>query len=66
VISAPGNHDTPVLSPALPEWSRRFDRYERYMEGMDIVGQIRNFGDGTGKSFRHQFRAWFSGSDELG
>jgi len=45
VISAPGNHDTPVYHiPARVV--APFDRYERYMEGMDIVGQIRNFGDG--------------------
>lgn len=45
VISAPGNHDTPVYH--LPaRMVAPFDRYERYMEGMDIVGQIRNFGDG--------------------
>ncbi len=45
VISAPGNHDTPVYH--LPaRMVTPFDRYERYMEGMDIVGQIRNFGDG--------------------
>jgi 3',5'-cyclic AMP phosphodiesterase CpdA len=45
VISAPGNHDTPVFHiPARVV--APFDRYERYMEGMDIVGQIRNFGEG--------------------
>ena len=45
VISAPGNHDTPVFHiPARVV--APFDRYERYMEGMNIVGQIRNFGDG--------------------
>ncbi len=45
VIAAPGNHDTPVFNvPARVV--APFDRYERYMEGMDIVGQVRNFGDG--------------------
>lgn len=45
VISAPGNHDTPVYH--LPaRMVAPFDRYERYMQGMDIVGQIRNFRDG--------------------
>lgn len=34
VISAPGNHDTPVYH--LPaRMVAPFDRYERYMEGMD-------------------------------
>lgn len=45
VIAAPGNHDTPVFNvPARVV--APFDRYERYMEGLDIVGQVRNFGDG--------------------
>lgn len=45
VIAAPGNHDTPVYH--LPaRVVAPFDRYERYMEGLDVVGRIRNFGDG--------------------
>ncbi len=45
VISATGNHDTPVNH--LPaRMMAPFDRYERHLESMDIVGQIRNFDDG--------------------
>ncbi|RYG38131.1 MAG: hypothetical protein EON93_02560 [Burkholderiales bacterium] len=72
VISAPGNHDTPVFHiPARVV--APFDRYERYMEGMDIVGQIRNFGDGhvrvsainTARGFQGRMN-WADGVIDLG
>lgn len=39
VIAAPGNHDTPVFH--LPaRMVAPFDRYARYMAGLDIVGRL--------------------------
>jgi 3',5'-cyclic AMP phosphodiesterase CpdA len=45
VIVAPGNHDTPVFH--LPaRLVAPFDRYERYMTGIDAVGQLVELGGG--------------------
>lgn len=45
VITAPGNHDTPVYH--LPaRMVAPFDRYDRYMAGLDMVGRLVEFGGG--------------------
>lgn len=45
VIAAPGNHDTPVYH--LPaRMVAPFERYARYMAGLDIVGRLTEFGGG--------------------
>jgi 3',5'-cyclic AMP phosphodiesterase CpdA len=45
VLVAPGNHDTPIYH--LPaRMVAPFDRYERYMAGIDAVGQLSEFGGG--------------------
>lgn len=45
LIVAPGNHDTPVYH--LPaRMMAPFDRYGRYMSGIDAVGQLIELGDG--------------------
>jgi 3',5'-cyclic AMP phosphodiesterase CpdA len=45
IIAAPGNHDTPVYH--LPaRMIAPFDRYSRYMAGLDIVGRLAEFGGG--------------------
>jgi 3',5'-cyclic AMP phosphodiesterase CpdA len=44
-IVAPGNHDTPVFH--LPaRMVAPFDRYARYMSGLDAVGRLVELGDG--------------------
>jgi 3',5'-cyclic AMP phosphodiesterase CpdA len=45
LIVAPGNHDTPVFH--LPaRMIAPFSRYARYMEGLDTVGRLAEFGGG--------------------
>jgi len=45
VIVAPGNHDTPIYH--LPaRLVAPFDRYARYMKGVDVVDQLVELGDG--------------------
>lgn len=44
-IVAPGNHDTPIYH--LPaRMMAPFDRYARYMKGVDVVDQLVELGDG--------------------
>lgn len=45
VIAAPGNHDTPILDLAA-RTVKPFGRYEKYMDGMDAVGQLVELADG--------------------
>ena len=46
LIVAPGNHDTPALH--LPQrMIAPFERYERYMDGLDAVGRLIELGDGN-------------------
>jgi len=46
VIAAPGNHDTPLLH--LPARAvRPFRRYQKYMEGLDAVGQLTELAGGA-------------------
>jgi 3',5'-cyclic AMP phosphodiesterase CpdA len=45
LIVAPGNHDTPIYH--LPaRMVAPFNRYARYMAGLDIVGRLAEFGNG--------------------
>ena len=45
LVVAPGNHDTPVFH--LPaRMIAPFDRYSRYMEGLDTVGRLVELGGG--------------------
>lgn len=45
MIVAPGNHDTPVYH--LPaRMMAPFDRYQRYMHGLDVVGKLVELGGG--------------------
>lgn len=39
VIAAPGNHDTPLINMSA-RVLKPFDRYKRYMHGMDAVGRL--------------------------
>jgi 3',5'-cyclic AMP phosphodiesterase CpdA len=45
LIAAPGNHDTPVSHLAARVMAP-FQRYSRYMSGLDIVGRLAEFGGG--------------------
>jgi 3',5'-cyclic AMP phosphodiesterase CpdA len=46
VIAAPGNHDTPLTNMTARVLGP-FDRYARYMEGMDAVGKLIELRDGA-------------------
>ncbi len=44
-ITAPGNHDTPIFHLAA-RMVAPFDRYARYMAGLDVVGRLVELGGG--------------------
>ena len=65
VIAAPGNHDTPLINMTA-RVLEPFARYERYMEGMDGVGQADRAAGRRGAHRRDQHGARRAGPAELG
>ena len=65
VIAAPGNHDTPVYH--LPaRMVAPFERYARYMAGLDIVGRLTEFGGGLVRISAINTARGIPGTAELG